>query len=172
MNRNTGLIGGALVVIGMLWMLEALDIVDVLRWSVIGPILVIAVGASMLLAGLRGRADKRHTLSGPDLSEVAVLSDRDLVAGPSFAGGSVTAVLAEVDLDLRGTELTASPITLVVTAVLAEVDVHVPPSWRVRTTGSALLSEVKIRRDGPQPDGVAPELVVQAAGVLGDVTVR
>ena len=172
MNRNVGLLGGALVVIGLVWLLDALDVVDVLRGSVLGPMLLIAVGVSTVFAGLRGRSDRAHAVIGPDLSEVAVLGDRDLVAGPVFAGGSMTAVLADVDLDLRGTELTSSPATLVVTAVLAEVDVHVPPSWRVQTTGSALMSDVTVRRHAPQPDGPAPELIIQTAGVFGDVTVR
>jgi hypothetical protein len=171
-NRNVGLVGGALVILGVLWLLDALDVVDVLRWSVIWPVLVIAVGTSMIVTGLKGRSAKRHPLTEPDLSEVVVLGDRDLVAGPTFSGGSVTAVLADVDLDLRGTELVSSPATLVVTAVLGEVDVHVPPTWRVQTSGSALLSEVKVRREGAHPDGDAPELIVQTSGVFGDVKVR
>ena len=172
MNRNVGLVGGALIILGVLWLLEALDVVDLLRWSVIWPVLIIAVGTSMIVGGLKGRSGGRQALAGPDLSEVVVLGDRDLIAGATFAGGSVTAVLADLDLDLRGTELVSSPATLVVTAVLGEVEVHVPPTWRVQTSGSALLSEVKVRRDDAQPDGDAPELIVQTSGVFGDVKVR
>lgn len=172
MNRTTGLLGLALVGVGLLWLLDALELIDVFRWSILGPVLVIALGTSMIVGGLRGRSSRSRTLAGPDLSEVVVLGDRDLSAGPSFTGGSVTAVLADVDLDLRGAEMTASPATLVVTAVMGEVEVHVPAGWRVQTTGSALLSDVKVRREGPPPDGAAPELVVRAAGLLGDVLVR
>ncbi len=172
MNRNVGLLGGALVLLGVLWLLDALDVVDVLRWSMIWPALVIAVGASMVVGGLKGRPGRRQSLAGPDLEEVVVLGDRDLIAGPTFAGGSVTAVLADVDLDLRGTELVSSPATLVVTTVMGEVMVHIPPTWRVQTSGSALLSDVKVRRDHARPDGDAPELIVQTSGVFGDVKVR
>lgn len=172
MNRSTGLLGLALVIVGVLWLLDALDVLDVLRWSVVGPVLVIGLGTSMIVSGWRGKQDEHRAVFGPALDETTVLGDRDLVAGPTFSGGSVTAVLADVDLDLRGTELVSSPATLTITTVMAEAKVHVPPSWRVRTSGSALLSDVKVRRPEPPADEGAPELVVQTAGLLGDISIR
>jgi hypothetical protein len=168
MNDRAPIVGLLFIAAGVLLLLDVLDVIDVLRWNVIVPLILIALGASMLVAGWSAT----RSSSGPVLDEVTVFSDRDLTGPELFAGGSVTAVFADVELDLRRSTLDGSPVSLVVTIVFGEVKVLVPPSWRVRTTGSALLADVEVHRDEPTGDGPAPELVVRTSGLLGDITVR
>lgn len=176
-RRSQFLLGGLLIVIGVLWLLDTADVVAAWRWGVILPILLIAVGLGRIVTST-GRRD-RDLVQG-SVDTFVLLSDRHLHCEGSFEGGSIASVLADVELDLR-TATPASPVVeLSATTILADVDVIVPDGWRVRVDGPVILADVKVPEDLPSPpadragvsDDRSPELVIRAFSLLGDLTVR
>jgi hypothetical protein len=136
--------------------------------ALLWPALLIGVGAWLLL----GRVGTGRGGAGPGMDVSAVFGDRQVTApsGP-FGGGSLTALVGDLSVDLRAATL-ADTATLQVTTILGDSEVEVPPSWRVEASGPELLGDVvllpEVGRD-PHPDGV---LRLRVLTLLGDVTVR
>lgn len=170
-RRSQLLVGAILILLGLLWLLDTADVVTVWRWSVIAPLVVIAVGLWRIATAFGGA--ERDTVHRT-VDTFALLSDRHLHCTGPFEGGSIAAVLADVDLDLGGATPAASPVELSATTILADLDIVVPATWRVRVEGPVILADVKVPADAPPQEGVGdrPELVIQAFSMLGDVTVR
>jgi hypothetical protein len=99
----------------------------------------------------------------------AVLSESELAA-PVRPGQDVVAlaVLGTSTVDLRRADLPRS-VRVRATAVLGEVEVHVPPGTTVHLTGAAVMGERKVRTGAPDPDGRVVH--VDATAVLGTVKV-
>ncbi len=175
-RRSQFLIGGLLVVLGVLWLLDTADVLDVWRWGVIGPLVVIGVGLWRIVTAFGGA--ERDAVYG-SVDTFVLLGDRHLHCDGPFEGGSIASILADVDLDLRGATLATSSVELAATTILADLDIVVPAAWRVRVEGPVILAEVKVPDEVAHPDGEAgaapddrPELVIRAFSLLGDLTVH
>ncbi|TVR22848.1 MAG: hypothetical protein EA389_13075 [Ilumatobacter sp.] len=175
-RRSQFLIGGLLILLGVLWLLDTAELLDVWRWGVIAPLLLIGVGLWRIVTAFGGA--ERDAVHG-SVDTFVLLSDRHLHCEGPFEGGSIAAVLADVDLDLRGATPAASKIELSATTILADLDIVVPVAWRVRVDGPVILADVKVPDEAPRPDDEAgaapddrPELLIRAFSVLGDLTVH
>lgn len=116
--------------------------------------------------------DRERRVHDEDLVEVtAILAERRVtVTAAGFRGGEATAVLGDVDLDLRGASLDPQGAELAVTAVLGDIDVLVPPGWQVTVEGTTVLGDV-VDRSVATADPHAPRLTIRATSVLADVVV-
>lgn len=176
-RRSQFLLGGLLIVIGVLWLLDTADIVAVWRWGVILPVALIAIGLSRIATSSRSR--DRDLVHG-SVDTFILLGDRRLHCEGPFKGGSIASVLADVDLDLSAATPASPVIELSATTILADLDVVVPAGWRVRVDGPIILADVKVPDELPPPEPGAgveteaapPELVIRAFSLLGDLTVR
>lgn len=152
-RRSELLVGGLLVLVGVLWLLDVAGVVDAWRWGVVGPLLLVAFGLWQVVTAFGGtEAD----VVGGRVDVLAALGDRHLRCDGPFEGGSVVTLLGDVELDLTGATLGDSPVELSATVVLGDLDLLVPADWRVRTVGPTLLSDVKVRRGAVHPDVVDP----------------
>lgn len=175
-RRSQVLLGGLLILLGVLWLLDTADVVAIWRWGVIAPLVIIVVGLWRIVTAFGGA--ERNAVHG-SVDTFVVLSDRHLHCDGPFAGGSIASVLADVELDLRSASPSSSPMELTATTILADLDIVVPASWRVRVEGPVILADVDVPHDlsgsvgddGPAPEE-RPELVIRAFSVLGDFTVR
>ena len=153
------LLGGAL----LLWTLGVVASV-----AVVWPVLLIAAGL-WLLAGRLGRAGTRRA-GGLEVN--AIVDDRkELVAEGPFTGGSVTALLGDVALDLGRSTLDADGATLDVITVFGDVEITVPAAWQVTASGPELFGDVALRGASTPPSG-APVLHLRVFTVFGDVEVH
>lgn len=175
-RRSELLVGGILVLLGVLWLLDIADVVDVWRLGVVLPLLLVAFGLWQVVTAWNGGSG--DVVRG-SVDAVALLGDRNLRCDGPFEGGSVVTVLGDLDLDLTAATLPRSPVELSATVILGDIDIAVPAGWRVRADGPTLLSDVKVRPVQPATpevgDGQAaevPELVIHTFGLLGDLDVR
>ncbi len=83
----------------------------------------------------------------------------------------VTAVLADVDLDLREARLADGVTEIRVTSILAEVTIIAPPQVRVIMDGGAVLGEFEGTHTGPA-DGDGPVVRITGTAVLGEVQLK
>lgn len=173
-RRSQLLLGGLLILLGVLWLLDTADVVTVWRWGVILPLVVVAAGVWRIVTAFGGA--ERDAVHG-SVDTFVVLSDRRLHCDGPFEGGSIASVLADVELDLRAATAAASTVELSATTILADLDIVVPTAWRVRIEGPVILADVEVPDEPTGPEDGAgtddrPELLIRAFSVLGDVSVR
>ena len=102
-------------------------------------------------------------------------SDERRVTSTAFEGGKVTAVLSELELDLRGAETPGFPSVVDMRTLFAETTITVPDDWNVDVRLSTPLCEFRDRRavraTGEGSTG-GPDLVLTGFGVLSEITLR
>jgi hypothetical protein len=113
----------------------------------------------------------RGDAESDEVALVAIMGGVELEShARAFRGGSMIAWFGGIEADLRGAEL-APNARLTIGALLGGVDVKVPPTWRIESTGRAFAGGVS--DDVPVPDDLdAPKLVVESTAVLGGVSIR
>jgi predicted membrane protein len=165
------------------------------RWSMLWPVAVIAVGLRLMLHRPGwGRHARRHVLvdvqSRPletepaeasraaDGREGAVLREFAMFGGierrnlsQAFRGGEVTAVLGGVQLDMRDCRMAAHEAQVEVLAVLGGVSLTIPRDWTVESRIAAILGGVD-DRSAPPLDGTGKRLVLTGNAVLGGVEIK
>jgi hypothetical protein len=106
-----------------------------------------------------------------EVALVAIMGGIELESrARAFRGGSMLAWFGGIEADLRKAEL-APNARLTIGALFGGVDVRVPPTWRIDSTGRAFAGGVS--DDVPAPaDPEAPTLVVASTAVLGGVSIR
>jgi predicted membrane protein len=133
-------VAGAFVVIAAGLVLEAgaLDLLKVDFWQLFWPVVLIAIGASLLLPRALGH---RATVEDADtVSYFTAFGGReDRLASTAFQGGTITALFGGVELDLRGAVLAATGAAMDVTAAFGGVNVSVPQDWVVEISGIPLF---------------------------------
>jgi len=157
-----------LLALGVILQLQRLQLFDIDLLSLILPLALIFGGAAILLS----KARTVGTHSTDRLHHVAVLGgSTQRISSSNFQGGSVTAVMGGVELDLRDAVLLSST-TLEVAAVMGGVEVRVPALWRVEVSGTPILGgiENRVMNEGKLPD--APTLHISATAVLGGVEIH
>jgi hypothetical protein len=102
------LLGLALAAIGVLWLLQALDVATI-DWNVGLPVAVIAVGAALVAAGLLGRGSGGLVVLGIALTVLLLAST---VVDVPLGGGVGNRTLRPVTLQSRSDELAMGQLTL------------------------------------------------------------
>lgn len=161
--------GLALVIFGILLLLENLDIADmgdIIRtyW----PILLILWGASVLT-----RTDRRHpgtpatVPSSPDnrelLHESHVFENINLVIGSSnFKGGSISTVFGNCIVDLSGSTIAEGDHVMRLSGVFGDTLLKLPHGCAAYINASAVLGNANIL--GQQRGGFASDVRVSTPG--------
>jgi hypothetical protein len=179
-NRGYSLPGAVILLLGVGFLLENLEVLGEGWLGRYWPAILIVVGVVILLETTRlGRPGRWATgpgrAAGDWMGATAFMSGRkDQVTSTSWRGGRVTAVMGGVELDLRQAWLAPEGAVLYATAFMGGVEVRVPEDWDVVVRGTPFLGgfEDKTR---PTPAGGAngrPRLVVRGTAMFGAVVIR
>lgn len=107
------------------------------------------------------------------LHEEAVFSSiKRRIISDAFAGGSIQAVFASVELDLRLASIPAGTATIVVNSVFASVELKVPANWRVSARiagGFGSLEDKTLPLTRTDIGG--PMLIITGSNVFGSIEV-
>lgn len=158
-----------LMVIGAVLLVGQLDHVQV--DAIVWPVIAIVTG--LWLLANRGRRGRARDEVGERQDVVAILGAAETKnRSPHFRHASVSAVLGGATLDMRDAHLDPGA-TVDALALFGEVDVIVPPGWRVELGGLPIFGgfDDKTVRDGDVPPD-APVLKVAATAIFGGVDVK
>ncbi len=154
--------------LGAILQLQRLQLFDIDLLSLILPLALIFGGAAILLS----KAQQVATDTTDRLNHFAVLGgSTQRISSSNFQGGSVTAVLGGVELDLRDAVL-LSTATLETTAVLGGVEVRVPAHWQVEVSGTPVLGGIENRTVSVSATPDAPILHINATAVFGGIEIH
>ena len=151
--------------LGVYWLLEVFDVVDVSAWTYLLPIAIIVLGLSILVAS---------TARGVDADRITVLvffwGSQRRTFSQHFRSAGLTSIFGGVDLDLRAASIVGRA-RVDAFALFGGADLKVPPTWRVTVTGLPVFGGWTDKTNPPfSPD--APQLDVHVVSIFGGVTVK
>jgi hypothetical protein len=127
-------------------------------------------GASFSDAGQD--TSSRDTDVSASIREVAILAGiQRRNVSQSFRGGSVTAVMGGVELDLRDCRIAGDAAHLTVQVALGQVELRLPRDWVLDSRVGAVLSNIEDRSD-PPISGTPKRLVIEGSVFLGQIEIR
>lgn len=168
------LLGAVLILVGVLMVLNRLGYIY-FSWRMVWPLLLIALGGSVLYKAVTGRR-----LIGNSLNRVAASDDvadvtailggfERRISSPAFKGGEVTAIMGGCSLDMRGSSIETEAV-LNVFAVWGGITLKVPPDWTVVLHGTPIMGGFD-EKTTPPPDN-SKRLIVRGYAIMGGVEVR
>lgn len=162
-----------LIFFGLVLLAASLEIFDTNIGSLIWPLILIGLGAWFLFGRSRG-GDRRTGDDSNQINAVGFLSGNDTMSrAQRFEGGSLTALMGAVTLNLTQAQLAPEGAILDVTVVMGGIEIVVPPGWDVHLNGTPIMGafENKLAAAGPL-DADAPRLTVRGLALMGGVEVR
>jgi hypothetical protein len=168
------LLGAVFILVGVLMMLNRLGYIY-FSWRTVWPLLLIALGGSVLYKAVTGRR-----LIGSPLKEVAGSDDvvdvtailggfERRITSPDFKGGEVTAIMGGCSLDMRGSQI-ATEAVLNVFVIFGGITIKCPPDWTVVLHGTPIMGGFD-EKTAPPPDN-SKRLIVRGYAIMGGVEVR
>lgn len=167
--RRNYLWGSVLLIIGGLLLARNLDYLDFNIFSLIGPILVIAFGLSILTTSrLQGRI-AQNMKNSDDISVIFSGSD-SINKSQDYKGGRLTAIFGGATLDLRDAKI-AKEATLEVFAFCGGIELRVPRDWKVVSKATPIAGGIENKSQGAD-NHKGPTLVVIGTVMLGGVEIK
>lgn len=174
-NSSDGyFLGGLLILVGVLMMLGRLGYIY-FSWRAVWPIMLIALGGSVLYKAITGRRLIGSSLKGQadaeDVVDVtAVLGGFERrITSQHFKGGEVTAIMGGCALDMRGAQIDTEAV-INVFAVWGGITIKCPPDWTVVLHGTPIMGGFE-EKTAPPADS-SKRLIVRGYAIMGGVEVR
>lgn len=183
-TRNGSFLGNTILfVVGILLQLSSLNIIDGF-WSAFWPIVFILSGLSLLRSTLRRKssvssAPPRESAEGlpyeNDFLETSAVMGASItrVTSRQFKGGTVSAIMGGLEIDLRSAEIDGNLAVLETTCVMGAIEIRVPPHWTVSVNGTPILGGIEdSTRKYRDENVIGPTLVLNATVVLGGIEIK
>ena len=169
-------LGGFLVIIvGVIFLLSELGVLEAGVWSVLWPILIIIVGFWLLVRpAIRMMGEEKFPeLKESDIDVSAVFGGvRRRVATSNFRGGRVSAVMGGAEIDLTGAGLEGGKATLTAEAIMGGIEIRLSRDWRVVIDGAPILGSIEDKRRNVPEGESKGTLYVRGTAILGGITIK
>lgn len=172
------LLGAGLVGIGILLMLDRMDIID-FSWRTVWPLVLIGLGGFLVAKALRSKRAVEHGVAMADGTVVGVGEVVDVTAilgayerrvtTQDFRGGEITAVMGGCELDMRGASIQGEAV-INVFAFWGGVTIKCPPDWSVILQGTPILGGFEEKTIAPANN--SKRLVIRGYAIMGGVEIR
>lgn len=162
---------GIVVAVGLILLVGQLGFVPGGAFNALWPIVLIAIGLSLLLNRV-GRG-ARHSDSHDRVDRFVVFGGMDLaVRSPGFAGGSLTALFGGINLDLRESALAPDGATLEIFAAFGGINIRVPDAWHVNVSGVPIFGALEDKTAGGAASADSPTIDIRATVLFGGVEIK
>lgn len=136
------------------------------------PVLLIVAGLSILLGQFRSST---RPVSASQVDVFALLGgNAQRATSDTFAGGTLTAILGGVELDLRETRVEDRPARINSTTLFGGTEITVPEDWIVQVDILPILGgieDTRLRREREE-DKQEVDLVITGFVAFGGLTVK
>ena len=153
-------------------LLRALGWLDIRLWM-LWPVALIAVGAWLVVASVRGPASRDKLEKGASSIEAFALwsgSSRKVVS-EDFRGGEVTAIMGGHEIDLRPAKMASGTAVIDLFVWWGGVEIKVPADWKVTNEALVIMGGVDDKSRAPEGE-VRGHLVLKGAIIMGGVEVK
>jgi predicted membrane protein len=171
-GRGRAVRGTLLTAFGGLFLLNNLGVVDFNVFE-LWPLFLILFGVQMLMRSVSrpGSAEEAGAVDNAEFDDFAFLGGvKRANTSAAFRGGSATAFMGGVELDLRKARMEGQRAVINVFAMMGGISLRIPEDWAVESKIVALLGGVDDKTRPPsQPVGT---LVLQGTVVMGGVEIK
>jgi hypothetical protein len=164
-------VGGAIwMLIGGGLLLYRLDVIPYSLWD-FWPLVLVLFGGLMVFRAVRPRvvgADENSTVHA-----FAMMSGvTRKIASVAFEGGSLTAIMGGIEVDLRGARMVRQQAVVDCFAMWGGIEIQVPPGWTVSSRVWPLMGGFEDKTTPPAPEDITGELVISGLVTMGGITVK
>jgi len=175
-TRGGQLMGAGLAGLGILMILDRMDVID-FNVRTLWPLFLIGAGGFVLYKAFEARrlgpavALDKDAGPGSDVVDIAAILGgfERRVSSQAFRGGEITAVMGGCALDMRSASIQGEAV-INVFAFWGGVTIKCPPDWTVVLQGTPIMGGFEEKTATP-PDG-SKRLVVRGYAIMGGVEVR
>lgn len=133
------------------------------------PLILVAIGLLMLIfLGKRTPAPHDGTDAGENCFAILSSVERRNRSA-DFRGGSASAFLGGVHLDLTGADIAGNEAVLHVSAVMGGVEIRIPEDWTTEVRLTPILADIEDKTRGPA--AASRRLVVEGAVFMGGLEI-
>jgi hypothetical protein len=175
-DRSDVVQGSSWGLVGVALLLDRLHLLPVRVWD-LWPLALVFFGASMALRAMRPGVDGVPAAGDEDdgstVRAVAIMSGvQRRVTSIAYRGGSLTAIMGGIEVDLTGARMVAERAVLDCFAFWGGIEITVPPGWVVRSRVMPLMGGFGAKVSAPAPGEATGELLVTGWAVMGGVMVK
>jgi predicted membrane protein len=175
-NSSDGyILGCGLILAGVLMVLQRLGIIY-FSWRAMWPLILIALGASVLYRAVNGRRLVDSSMKGEALQLDDSINATAILGGferrihsQDFKGGEVTAIMGGCALDMRGAHIQTEAV-INVFVMWGGITIKCPPDWTVILHGTPIMGGFT-EKTTPPPDN-SKRLIIRGYAIMGGVEVR
>lgn len=159
---------------GSWFLLDTLDWVGFDPWKYFWPLMLLALGASIVWRSLRGPRLELQLAPNREqtFSAFAIMSGIGVGnASQDFRGGEATAIMGGCEIDLREARITEEAVVEVF-ALWGGVEIKVPAGWRIVSEALPLMGGYEDNTRRPTDGGGSgPRLLIRGFAIMGGIEV-
>ena len=168
-DRGSAVSGTLLAAAGALLLLDSLNLIDV-DLGDLWPLILVAIGIRALINVM----SDSEALSEVSESEEAAAAFLGAVErrnrSADFRGGSASAFMGGVNLDLTEADIAGERAVIHVFAMMGGLEIRVPEEWTVEVGVTSIMGGVEDKTRGPA--ATAKRLVLKGTVIMGGIEIR
>ena len=168
-DRGSAVSGTLLAAAGALLLLDSLNLIDV-DLGDLWPLILVAIGIRTLINVM----SDSEALSEVSESEEAAAAFLGAVErrnrSADFRGGSASAFMGGVNLDLTEADIAGQRAVIHVFAMMGGLEIRVPEEWTVEVGVTSIMGGVEDKTRGPA--ATAKRLVLKGTVIMGGIEIR
>ena len=168
-ERGTAFSGAVLVGAGGLLLLDSLNIIDVDIWD-LWPLVLVAVGVRILTHAMSDPAPPVEATESAESCHAFLGSVERRNRSANFRGGSASAFMGGVNLDLTKADIAGDRAVIRVFAMMGGIEIRIPEEWTTEVRIAPMLGGVEDKTRGPA--AATKRLVLQGTVLMGGVEIR
>jgi len=167
------LVGSLIILLGLLFQLTKLEILQGSAWHYLWPVLIILAGIWILFRpSVKMTREGFKTLSDDELDISALFTAiKRRIASNVFRGGRISVVMAGVYIDLTEAKLESDKAVLDISALMGGVEIRVPRDWKIIIDASPIMGGVEDKTSQCPPAEAKGTLNLRISAVMGGVEI-
>lgn len=173
-GRRGSIVGPAIVIgVGALLLLDTTHVIEGDTWNYVWPVAVVVIGLTILLGRPRVTAPPDAAADDTVIATGVFGEPKVRTVSQQFKHASLTALFGGATLDLRDALPDPSGATITATAAFGGINILVPRGWRIVMSSTPIFGGVadKTESVGALPPD-APELRVNGLAVFGGIEIK
>ena len=168
-DRGSAISGTLLAGVGTILLLNSLNLIDVDLWD-FWPVVLVVIGVRTLTNAMSNPKDLREVAESEEAASAFLGSVERRNRSADFRGGSATAFMGGVTLDLREADIVDGRAVIVVFAMMGGIEIRVPEEWTIEVGATSVFGGVEDKTRGPSVP--TKRLVLKGTVIMGGIEIR